>query len=304
MATNDDMIGGGDPLNQPLNYNGGNGSGNWWEGPPPAGYTGPWPPPLGPGQSYGSAPGSVITAQLPNGTPDWQQGVAIPPDHPPDGLPVGPDAKSPFYHPEWYAPNNAPAPPTAPGPGSGGGPGGPTVQTSRPKDPLIPPSDDGTFHQPDPIPGQPGPAPTPNFPTFRPAPAFVEPDYDAALQDKAYQFESNEGRRMLEASAAARGVLNGGGTLKDIDKWGQQFATQRVNDVRDRAVNNYLLNYQTQFVDPYKYAYQNATDTFGGNRANWSDSTKFWQDQNEQNWQHQYLPWNDLWNRRVWVAGQ
>src|SRR5262245_9445163 len=32
----------------------------WWEGPPPAGYTGPWPPALPPGAHYGSTFGSIV----------------------------------------------------------------------------------------------------------------------------------------------------------------------------------------------------------------------------------------------------
>jgi hypothetical protein len=134
-------------------------------------------------------------------------------------------------------------------------------------------------------------APTPNLPTFTPAAPYHDPNYADALNDPGYQFEASEGQRALEQSAAARGVLNGGGTLKDVSAWGQNFAAQRVNDVRDRSVNNYLLNYQTQTADPYKYAYQNALDTFNGNYGTWQTNLQAAQRYEE-----------DVWNRRLAVG--
>lgn len=134
-------------------------------------------------------------------------------------------------------------------------------------------------------------APTSDLPAFTPGEAYKEPNYADALSDPGYQFEASEGQRQLEQSAAARGVLNGGGTLKDVNAWGQNFATQRVNDVRDRSVNNYLLNYQTQKVDPYKYAYQNALDTFNGKYGTWQTQSQVAQRYEE-----------DMWNRRLQVG--
>jgi hypothetical protein len=146
-------------------------------------------------------------------------------------------------------------------------------------------------------------------PEFGKAPAYTEPNYTDALNDPGYQFEANQGRQQMEQSAAARGVLNGGGTLKDINAWGQNFATQRVNDVKDRSVNNYLLNYQTQYVDPYKYAYQSALDKFTGGLNIWQGQNSQWQTSAqvaqraaEDQWQQAYTPFNDLWNRRITVG--
>lgn len=84
---------------------------NWWEGPPPPGYTGQWPPPLPPGAHYGTQFGTV---------------VADDPTHP--------------Y--QTYTPPSSPTTPTPPGgdAGGGGGAGGgayqPWGQTFTPPAPL------------------------------------------------------------------------------------------------------------------------------------------------------------------------
>lgn len=44
-------------------------TGNWWEGPPPAGFTGTWPPPLPTGASYGPNLGQIIMPTDATGAP-------------------------------------------------------------------------------------------------------------------------------------------------------------------------------------------------------------------------------------------
>lgn len=171
-------------------------------------------------------------------------------------------AKNEVTPPAGVDPGNNPppppkAPPAAPGPGAVAG----GVPAGSPSGTFTPPPYDGLPSWMPQAPTAPG---APSFPEFQKAPAFVEPDYEAALKDPGFRSIVAEGERGLQQSAAARGVLNGGGTLKDITAWGQGIAGQRVGEVRDRAVNNYLLNYQTQYLDPYKYSYQKALDTFNG----------------------------------------
>jgi len=187
-------------------------------------------------------------------------------------------------------------PPAAPPPTGGGGgssapppAGGPSATFTPP-----PPAWDMGAWEAD--------APVFTAPGYTLPPAFNEPDYEAALKDPGYQLEANEGRRALEQSAAARGVLNGGGTLRDINAWGQNYATTRVNDVRNRARDTYQLNYQTQYADPYKYAYQSALDAFTGKLGAWQTRGQVGQRQNEVDWTHAYTPFNDAWNRRIQIA--
>lgn len=99
---------------------------------------------------------------------------------------------------------------------------------------------------------------------------FAAPTGKEITDDPGYQFRQDEGRKSVEAGASARGLLNSGGTLSDILKFGQSLASQEFSNVFDRkltayntnrgnAADSYAKNYNTQFVDPY---------TFNTTRAN------------------------------------
>ena len=57
-------------------------------------------------------------------------------------------------------------------------------------------------------------------------------------------------------------MLNSGGTLKDILNYGQNAATQNYQNVVNQDLQAYDTNYQTQYVDPYNFAYSRAKDLF------------------------------------------
>lgn len=256
----------------------------WWQDPStrPAGYTGPWPPPLPPGTHYGPTPGSIEA--------DSPGSAQVPPITP---------GQSPDYHPDWWG-NAPPAPPSPPPP--------PPPTPPIGQGPLTAPFNQ-VFNAPSPInlggpTGIPYIPPIPTFtpPTYTPPPAFsyaeyapsapfVGPTAQSALSDPGYQFRASEGQRALEQSAAARGLLNTGGTLKDLLNYGQNLASQEYQNVWDRAfntygmneanrfntyrtnregaVNAYNTNYQTQYVDPYKNAYQGAMDIYAPKLQQW-----------------------------------
>lgn len=106
------------------------------------------------------------------------------------------------------------------------------------------------------------------------APAFSYADFKAPTLDEAkgqpgYQFGVNEGLQALQQSAASKGLLRTGGTLKDIQQYGQNAATQNYGNVlnqdlgiyntnRAGAVQQYNTNYQTQYSDPYKAQFAEA----------------------------------------------
>jgi hypothetical protein len=63
-------------------------------------------------------------------------------------------------------------------------------------------------------------------------------------KDPGYQFRMQEGQKAIERSAAARGGLNSGATLKALSRYGQDFASNeytnaynRFNSDRDRRFN-------------------------------------------------------------------
>lgn len=76
------------------------------------------------------------------------------------------------------------------------------------------------------------------------APRFSAPTAESALNEPGYQFRLKEGERALENSAAGRGVLRTGGTLKDILSYGQNFAAQEYGNVWDRAARKYDFDYR------------------------------------------------------------
>jgi hypothetical protein len=84
---------------------------------------------------------------------------------------------------------------------------------------------------------------------------FEAPSYEQAMQDPGFQFALKEGQDALERSAAAKGTLRSGGTLKDILQWGQGAAAQQYGDVYNRALQDWTANQGgRQFEWQSKYA--------------------------------------------------
>jgi hypothetical protein len=65
--------------------------------------------------------------------------------------------------------------------------------------------------------------------TFRPSDIYTDP---------SYQWRTEQGRRQLEASAAARGMTGSGQNLRDITDYGQQAGSQEYGAAYDRFMNN------------------------------------------------------------------
>jgi hypothetical protein len=83
------------------------------------------------------------------------------------------------------------------------------------------------------------------------APRFTAPTAESVLNEPGYKFGMDEGQRGLEQSAAARGTLRSGGTLKDITAWGQNYAGQHYTDAFNRALSSFDRLYQGE-LDMYK----------------------------------------------------
>lgn len=110
--------------------------------------------------------------------------------------------------------------------------------------------------------------------TFNPGSPFSYKDFSApqgqdVLKDPGFQFRMDQGRKALEASAAGKGVLRAGGTLKDLLSYGQNFASQEYGNVFNRALQEYDTNRKNAF-DTYSTGYQGRKDQygFGADRAN------------------------------------
>lgn len=82
--------------------------------------------------------------------------------------------------------------------------------------------------------------------------AFEPPTAAQLLsEDPGYRFRVGEGVRALEASAASRGTLRGGGTLKGLMDYGQRSASQEYEKAYARRLQDYQTNRATA-SDVYK----------------------------------------------------
>ncbi len=66
--------------------------------------------------------------------------------------------------------------------------------------------------------------------------AMLKPGYDHTTSP-GYQFRFGEGQRAVEGSAASRGMLMSGGTLKDLIRFGQGTAADDFNDQFNRTAS-------------------------------------------------------------------
>ena len=109
--------------------------------------------------------------------------------------------------------------------------------------------------------GFPGGRPEFNFgpaPVFDPGPGFAAPSMQDAQNEPGYQFRLQSGSDALERSAAARGSLRTGGTLRDLVEYGQNFGSAEYGRTFERAAGIYDRNYQGR------------RDAFAPRLADWS----------------------------------
>jgi hypothetical protein len=78
-----------------------------------------------------------------------------------------------------------------------------------------------------------------------PAPYVAPTGDEVKANDPGYAFGLKEGEGALENSAAARRYLNTGSTLKDVLKYGNDYATTKYNDAVARGQSIYSLNTST-----------------------------------------------------------
>jgi hypothetical protein len=82
-------------------------------------------------------------------------------------------------------------------------------------------------------------------------PTFKPPTPEELAANPSYQFRLRGGQQAIDRSAAARGMLRTGGTLKDLAEYGQNFASQEYENAYDRALREYDLQRQNA-LDKWK----------------------------------------------------
>lgn len=90
----------------------------------------------------------------------------------------------------------------------------------------------------------------PGAPMFAGLADFQAPSFEEAMNDPGYRFAVDEGRRAREASAASRGDLRTGGTLRSLDRYGQNMGAQQYSNVYGRRFGEYGQRYR-QALDQY-----------------------------------------------------
>lgn len=214
--------------------------------------------------------------------------------------------------------NKQPMPDVQVGNGGGGG-GGSSIGS------LIAPYTGGAFQPPAQVNlGGPAGIPyipqTPQFhaPGYTPPPAFSyesfkAPTGETVLNESGFKFGLDQGLQGLEQSAAARGVLNGGGTLKDVAAWAQNYGAGKYGDAYNREANTYGMNranafgnYQTnvlhQNIEPYQFAFQGAQAEFAPQMQGFATQAQAGQRQNELNTQNAYRDYDTSYQR--WLNEQ
>ena len=102
-------------------------------------------------------------------------------------------------------------------------------------------------------------------------PVFRPPTPEEIARNPSYQFRLQGGQQAIDRSAAARGMLRTGGTLKDLAQYGQNFASQEYESAYDRALREYDLTRQNA-LDKWKsdweqYVYATTPRGGGGGRG-------------------------------------
>lgn len=126
-----------------------------------------------------------------------------------------------------------------------------------------------------------------NAPRFR-APTFRQPTFEEAQNEPGYAFSLDQGVKALNASAAAKGTLNTGGTLKDTVAYGQKLGAQNYQNVFNRALSTFDRLYQGQLAEFQPLLHEWTTKAAGGQRAAelaWLREWQLYQAQLEK-WKH------------------
>lgn len=90
---------------------------------------------------------------------------------------------------------------------------------------------------------------------------FNAPTAESMWNEPGLKFRMDTGRKALESSAASRGTLKTGGTLKSILEYGQNFGEAAYGNVFDRALTTYGTN-RGNAADIWEKAYRTSVDSY------------------------------------------
>lgn len=105
-------------------------------------------------------------------------------------------------------------------------------------------------------------------PTAQPFGTFTGPNPAAVASDPYYQFRLQQGNQAIQRSAAARGTLLNGGTLKSLANYSQGLASEEGQNAFNRALESYNANRATAAQN-----FGENMDTYQGNLAGYNANT-------------------------------
>lgn len=100
--------------------------------------------------------------------------------------------------------------------------------------------------------------------------AFTAPNMQDVVRDPAYVRRLEQGQQALETSAAAKGLLRTGATLKGLTEYGQNLASEEYQNVYNRAKGEYQQGYQSA-MDQYQSQEAQRQNQFNANRQSYLD---------------------------------
>jgi len=162
---------------------------------------------------------------------------------------------------------------------TGGGGGGGTTPTV----------DDGGRNEPVPInpeyltPWTESTPTKPTYKTFQSPGDFNAPTAESMLKDPSYLWRLSQGQGALENSAAARGTLNSGGTLKDILNYGQKAGSQEYSSIWGRDFDKWASDWGNALT-----AFKSDKDVLD---SDYDNATKDWTTRRDTFYSNQNNPW-------------
>lgn len=264
----------------------------WWTQPAPPGYSGPWPPPLPPGASYGPDPGSILYASAPGGaTPPTGTGQYYWDPNANGGAGgysqagLTPVPSAPGMTQFSGLPGSSTT--TTPPPSGGGGSTGTGLPNPFGISPFTPPQW----------------LSLPTVPTFTPPPApnlqpFQAPTREEALAEPGGQFAISQGLGAISNDAAARGLWGTGATGKAMNDYARNAADALYGNIYNRDLSTYLAN-NNALLQGYGARFQNASAAFNPLMTAYSTESNATANRNALNLNTALSAWNDLFNQRL-----
>jgi hypothetical protein len=83
-----------------------------------------------------------------------------------------------------------------------------------------------------------------NIPSWNAPAEFAAPTLEQARQEPGFAFAMEQGTKALEGSAASKGLLRTGGTMKELLGFGQRLGEQNYQNVYNRNLTTYGTNYK------------------------------------------------------------